>query len=302
MRAFVHVADQRSFSRAASVLRITQPALSRQIRQLEEELGTKFFHRHGHGVALTNTGAILFERCKRILSDVEDLRGEIGRQLPRPGITGTVTLGVPAPMAWRFAHPFLSRFGQQFPGVTLRVVEGFSAFLHEWLLSGTVDLAVLYGPRPSKIIEATELLIEDLFAIGPPSFADRKAITVEELSKHPLIVPHPPHVIRTLAHEAGLQPSRFVEVDALSLMVELAHQGKGFSLLPMTAVRQELLSGYVAALAIQKPALSWSVSLCRNDLRPVSPASEALFAHVKREVAELVRAGQWDARLAAGLV
>jgi LysR family nitrogen assimilation transcriptional regulator len=117
MRAFVHVADQRSFSRAASVLRTTQPSLSRHIRQLEEELGTKLFHRHGHGVVPTNAGAVLFERCKRILSDVEDLRGEMGRQRPRPGITGTATLGVPAPMAWRFADPFLGRFGQQFPGV-----------------------------------------------------------------------------------------------------------------------------------------------------------------------------------------
>ncbi|MGA0599050.1 LysR family transcriptional regulator, partial [Enterovirga sp. CN4-39] len=241
MRAFVHVADQRSFSRAASVLRVTQPALSRQIRQLEDDLGTKLFHRHGHGVALTNAGAILFERCKRILSDVEDLRSELGRQLPRPGITGTTTLGVPAPMAWRFAHPFLSRFRQQFPGITLRIVEGFSAFLHEWLLSGTVDLAIMYGPRPSKIIDATELLIEDLFAIGDPKFANRKTISIDELSKYPLIVPHPPHVIRSLAHEAGLQPARFVEVDALSLMVELAHHGEGFSVLPMTAVRQELI-------------------------------------------------------------
>lgn len=300
MRAFVHVADQRSFSRAASVLRTTQPSLSRHIRQLEEELGTKVFHRHGHGVVPTNAGAVLFERCKRILSDVEDLRGEMGRQRPRRGITGTATLGVPAPMAWRFADPFLSRFGQQFPGVTLRIVEGFSAFLHEWLLSGTVDLAIMYGPRPSKIIDATELLIEDLYAIGAPDI-DRTVISVEELSQHPLIVPHPPHVIRSLAHEAGLQPSRLIEVDALSLMIELAHQGKGFSLLPMTAVRQELLSGYITSLAIEKPALSWSVSLCRNDLRPISPAAKVLSAYVRQEVPELVRSGQWNARLAAGL-
>ncbi|MGA0597901.1 LysR family transcriptional regulator substrate-binding protein, partial [Enterovirga sp. CN4-39] len=101
--------------------------------------------------------------------------------------------------------------------------------------------------------------------------------------------------------EAGLQPARFVEVDALSLMVELAHHGEGFSVLPMTAVRQELIGGYVAALAIERPALSWSVSLCKNDLRPLSPASEVLFTQLKKEVADLVRTGHWDARLAAGL-
>lgn len=298
MRAFVHVADQRSFSRAASVLRTTQPSLSRQIRQIESELGTKLLHRHGHGVALTGAGAILFERCKRILSDVEDLRGEVASQ--RPGVTGLTTLGVPAPMAWRFADPFLDRFSKQFPGVTLRIVEGFSGFLHDWLLSGIVDLAIMYGPRQSKIIDATQLLIEDLYAIGPPNDG-RKVISVEELAAYPLILPHPPHVIRSLIHDAGLQPARLIEVDSLSLMVELAHQGKGFSLLPMTAVRQEILSGYVSTIAIEKPALSWGVTLCKNDLRPISPATEVLFAHIKIEVADMVLTGRWDARLAAHL-
>src|SRR5262249_55591659 len=159
---------------------------------------------------------------------------------------------------------FLSRFGQQYPGVSFRIVEGFSGFLHDWLLSGTVDLAIMYGPKPSKIIDATELLIEDLYAIGSPKFK-QNVISVGELSKYPLIEPYPPHVIRSRAHEAGLQPSRLIEVDALSLMVELAHRGKGFSLLPMTAVRLELLSGYISTMVIEKPALSWSVSLCRND-------------------------------------
>ncbi len=82
---------------------------------------------------------------------------------------------------------------------------------------------------------------------------------------------------------------------------DLAHQGKGFSLLPMTAVRQEILSGYVSIMAIEKPALSWGVTLCKNDLRPISPATEVLFAHVTSEVSDMVRTGRWNARLAANL-
>jgi LysR family nitrogen assimilation transcriptional regulator len=289
MRALVHVADQRSFSRAAAVMRMTQPALSRQIGLLEEELGTKLFHRHGHGVSMTDAGQLLFERFKRILGDVEQLRAEVGAGMAQLGVTGSVTLGVPSPLAWRFAEPFFERFAQTYPGVSLRIVEGFSAFLHEWMLSEAIDLAILYGPRPSKIIAATEILTEDLFAIGPPSWSGQASITVAELSKHPLIVPH----------EAGLNPPRFIEVDALSLMVELAHSGKGFSILPMTAVRLEASNGYTSVLRIEKPSLSWVVSLCRNDLKPATPAGEVLFSAVKAEMIDMVRSGRWEARLLA---
>jgi LysR family nitrogen assimilation transcriptional regulator len=301
MRALVHVADQRSFSRAAAVMRMTQPALSRQIRLLEQELGTKLFHRHGHGVSMTDSGRLLFERFKRILGDVEQLRTEVGDRIARPGVTGSATLGVPSPLAWRFAEPFFERFTQAYPGISLRIVEGFSAFLHEWMLSGTIDLAILYGPRPSKIIAATEILTEDLYAIGPPSWIGQSSITIAELSKHTLIVPHPPHVIRTLAREAGCNPPRFIEVDALSLMIELAHSGKGFSILPITAVRLESISGYTSVLRIEKPSLSWVVSLCRNDLKPITPAAEALFGAAKAEMLDMVHSGRWDARLLAGI-
>lgn len=295
MRVFVHVADQRSLSRAGTVLKLSQSAVSRQISRFEDAVGAKLFHRHGHGVELTDTGAHLFRRCKRILADVEALESDLWKQT-RPGVTGSVTLGVPAPMAARLAGPFLDRFAEDYPGVSLRVVEGFSSFLHEWLLGGTIDLAILYGPRPSTIIDATELLVENLFAIGAPAYRGRDHISLEELNRDALIVPHAPHVIRAILNDTGIQPARYVEVDALSLMVELAHQGKGFSLLPLTAVRQELLSGYVSALPISGQDLSWSVSLCRNDLRPMNPAMQVLFDHVREEVAAMVRSGQWAAR------
>lgn len=294
MRVFVHVADQRSLSKAGTVLKLSQSAVSRQIRRFEETVGAKLFHRHGHGVVLTDAGAHLFQRCKRILTEVETLESDLWKQT-RPGITGSVTLGVPAPMAARLAGPFLDRFAEDYPGVSLRVVEGFSSFLHEWLLGGTIDLAILYGPRPSTIIDATELLVESLFAIGAPVYRGRDHISPEDLTATPLIVPHVPHVIRTIVNDAGIQPARYVEVDALSLMVELAHQGKGFSLLPLTAVRQELLSGYVSALPISGLDLTWSVSLCRNDLRPMTPAMQALFGHVREAVAAMVQSGQWAA-------
>jgi len=295
MRVFVHVADQRSLSKAGAVLKLSQSAVSRQISRFEEAVGAKLFHRHGHGVALTDAGAHLFRRCKRILADVETLESDVWKQA-RLDVTGSVTLGVPAPMAARLAGPFLDHFAEKYPGVSLRIVEGFSSFLHEWLLGGTIDLAILYGPRPSTIVDATELLEENLFAIGPPDYRDRDHIDLEELNRHPFIVPHVPHVIRSIVGDTGIQPARYVEVDALSLMVELAHQGKGFSLLPLTAVRQELLSGYVSALPITGLDLSWSVSLCRNDLRPMTPAMQVLYDHVREEVAAMVRSGQWTAR------
>lgn len=95
VRYFVHVADLRNVTRAAAVLCISQPALSRQMRLLELELGTKLFHRHGHGVVLTSNGDLFLDRCAHLLNQFEDVRGlfekKPGRSIPLGRATTTTS-------------------------------------------------------------------------------------------------------------------------------------------------------------------------------------------------------------------
>lgn len=300
IRTFVHIADLRSFTRAAAFLNVSQPALSRQMRLLEHEVGAKLLHRHGHGVSLTVAGAAFFEKCKNLIRDFENLREDFGGNKSRRGLTGLVGLGVPQPMSWRLADPFLTDFRKRHSGVSLRIVEGFSGLLHEWLLSGSIDLAILYGPRTSKVITAIPLLSEDLFAIGPPTKENlrRGAITPDELDRHHLILPHKPHVIRELAEQSGMSSTPLFEADALAVMVELARIGKGFTILPMTAVSHDVEARRVAAIPIRHPPLSWTVSICHSSVRPINPAVRATLERVQEEVTRQVRSGRWPARLA----
>lgn len=300
MRSFVHIAELRSFSRAAAFLAISQPALSRQMRLLEEELGARLFHRNGKGVSLTKAGSALLDRCARILSEVEDLRSEISADGGADGaLTGTVGVGVSVNISPLLADPFLEKCRRLHPGISIRLVEGFSALLHEWLLTGSVDLGFLYGPRPNRVIASTTLLVEDLYAIGPatPENLKRGPITPAELARSAVILPHRPHVIRELVHQTGVQPAEIIEVDAPGVMIELARAGRAWSILPLTCVTTHVAAGLVAAIPIHQPSLSWTCTLSCSALKPLSPAAAAVARLLREEVAELVKSGRWPARL-----
>jgi LysR family nitrogen assimilation transcriptional regulator len=301
LRSFVHVAELRSLTRAAAFLRISQPAISRQMRLLEAELRTTLFHRHGHGVTLTHAGELLFERCTALLTEFENLRQDIatpGRKART--VSGIVSVGVPISVSSMLAHPFLETCRNLYPGITLKLVEGFSSLINEWLLSGSIELAILYGPPSGNVVTHIPLLTEDLFAIGAATAENRSRpfFLPRELNRQRLILPHRPHPIRELALQAGIRSTSVIEVDALGIMVELARTGIGYTILPAPAVSSDVAAGTVVRIPIRDPAFSWPVSLCYANWRPLSPAAEAIFRMLRTEVASLVHQGRWSGRLA----
>ncbi len=302
IRSFVHVAELRSLTRAAAFLNVSQPALSRQMRLLEEELRTKLFHRHGRGVSLTHAGTLLVEKCSRLLNEFADIQQEItGTDAGASRVTGTVSIGLPVSVSPLLAHPFLETCRQRYPGISLRIVEGFSALLHEWVLSASVDLAILLGPLAGKAITSIPLLREDLYAIGAasPENRARRSISPAALGALPLVLPHRPHPIRELGHQAGLQPSSLVEADAMGIMLELARAGKGYTILPLLAALPDVSAGRVVPIAIRGPRMNWTVSVCHSNLRPLGGAAEVVLRLIRIEVATLVRQGRWPGKLVA---
>jgi LysR family nitrogen assimilation transcriptional regulator len=300
IRSFVHVAELRSLTRAAAFLNVSQPALSRQMRLLEEELRTKLFHRHGRGVSLTHAGALLVDKCSRLLNELADIHHEVaGPDGGATGISGTVSIGLPISVSPLLAHPFLENCRQRYPGISLRIVEGFSPLLHEWLLSGSVDLAILFGPRPGSTVVGAPLLMEDLYAVGAatPENRARGSITPAELNTLPLVLPHRPHPIRELAHQAGIHPAALIEADAMGIMLELARAGKGYTILPLLAATRDASAGWVVPIAIRAPGMSWAVSICHSNLRPLGEAAGIVLRLIHSEVANLVREGRWPATL-----
>ncbi|MEI8324895.1 MAG: LysR family transcriptional regulator, partial [Betaproteobacteria bacterium] len=157
---FVRVAELGSFSKAALILNIAQPALSRQVRLLETDLHVTLLTRNGRGVVLTEMGQRLFDHSVGILQLVAHVTEEIegARNVP----CGRIVVGLPPSMGRRLTLPLVQSFRRSFPKARLAIVEGLSTHLTEWIASGRVDLGLIHNPEPNPAIEVTPVLDEPL--------------------------------------------------------------------------------------------------------------------------------------------
>uniref|UniRef100_UPI00183EAE1F LysR family transcriptional regulator n=1 Tax=Ramlibacter sp. TaxID=1917967 RepID=UPI00183EAE1F len=160
---FVRVAELGSFTRAAIELDVAQPALSRQVRLLEVELRQTLLVRNGRGAVPTEAGRVLLDHGRGILHQVERAREDLGRL--RGGLAGRVAVGLPSSVARVLAVPLTRVVGQAMPDARLSISEGLSGALQDALTSGRLDIAVLYNAQPSRELDITPLLEEDLLLV-----------------------------------------------------------------------------------------------------------------------------------------
>ncbi|GDY40257.1 hypothetical protein SANT12839_011390 [Streptomyces antimycoticus] len=143
LKALVTVAEVGSVTRAAELLHLVQPAVTRQIRTLEEELGVPLFERTRQGMRPTEAGAIMADRARRALNELERARAEVQ---PTPGVvTGIVTVGLLESTTDLLAEPLVSALARDHPGIELRLMTAYSGHLQQWLDDGDLDLTLLYN-------------------------------------------------------------------------------------------------------------------------------------------------------------
>lgn len=296
---FVEVAECKSFTRAGGRLAIAQSALSRQIRDLEDELGISLLHRTGRGVELTDAGKLFLERARKLLGDAEALFAD-AKAMNNGG--GTVSLGVPPSISQILLAPFLSRMRREKPDIRIRVVEGFSGHVSEWLLNGRIDLAVLYNSPSTASLLTDHLLIEDMYLVGPAgerAFTE-PTIALASVSVLPLVLPGRPHGLRVLiekaSSKAGIELKIDIEVDALATMKMLAADGTAYTILPVSAVFEELQQHRLGAAKIVEPGISRELVLASSTQRPTTRASQDVARILRRQVCDLVANGQWLGR------
>src|SRR5262245_39388474 len=143
LRYYVGVSEAGSLLKASTRLHIAQPALGAQITALEDEVGARLFERSSRGVTLTEAGKAFLEHAKVVLADVERARGAVRESSRVP--SGDVAIGMTTTVALIATVPLLRACREQLPQVRVRVIDGYSGFLREWLVSGRLDLALLYG-------------------------------------------------------------------------------------------------------------------------------------------------------------
>ncbi|MES2531553.1 MAG: LysR substrate-binding domain-containing protein [Pseudomonadota bacterium] len=284
LRYFVAVVESGSFSRAAAALHLSQPALSRQVLLLEEEVGQRLLVRHGRGASANEAGLALLAHARGIFELAEVARADMRERQSSP--RGQVTVGLPPRVAQVLTADLVQRFREQYPDATVTIVESLSVRLREWLLAGTLDMAILFDPSPSPQLAEETLGREPLLLFGPKPLPRR--VKLAELSALPLVMPSGPNALRRLleAHTRprGLALDIVAEVDSVLTVLSLVARGVAHTVLPASARRMWTYPQTLHEAAIVSPAMRNRLVLAIPKARPAT-RPQRLAAELLRSLA-----------------
>jgi LysR family transcriptional regulator, nitrogen assimilation regulatory protein len=294
LRYFVAIARTGSFSAAADLLHVAQSALSRHVRDLEEELGGTLLDRGPRGVTLSESGQVLFDRAQFILSQLEEARTEVLAH--NKELMGTVRLMAPSSIGQLLFEPLVDRFLGQFPKVRLDLSEGLWADAVNRLQTGKVDVAILAGLGHSDTLELEALAHEQMILVGRAGDAllGKASIAVGALAKLPLMMPSMTlEALRRFAPELTEQLDVRIHVESAPAIRALVAAGRGYAVVPRSVLRGRHESRKIAGVPIRGLEVLRQMGMLRG--RPKSRGMQELAAAVRREFAVLIDAGSMRA-------
>jgi LysR family transcriptional regulator, nitrogen assimilation regulatory protein len=284
LRYFVAVAERGGFAAAASTLNVAQSALSRHVKELEDELGGALLERGARGVSVTESGKVLLARGRWLLGAVDDIKAEVRTENRDP--SGTVRIGAPSSLGDILYAPVARIFIKQFPRVKLELSGGLNEVLSDHLLRGELDLAIVTAPMPNDHLDYETLVVEQVFVIGPPRdpLLKRGRLTRKEFDTLPAAVaplsrtPFPPTVPSSL------------RVDNSTSMKRMVAAGLGYGLLPFSGIHEEVASGALSAALLPWTRADRVLALPRG--RPVSRATREAITVLKQVCGNLIEEGK----------
>lgn len=239
LRYFLRIAERQGFTRAAEDLGISQPALSRSIQKLEEELGQPVFERLSRSVSLTDAGALLQSRAQQVLTIIDDTKAEITDD----GQSGRLRIGAIPTIAPYFLPKVLKRFSTEFPKSTLIVHENTTDNLLKCCTQGEIDLAILALPVPARYLEIEELFEEELLLVLPPdhALAKKEKIRPRDVEHYPFVLLDEVHCLTSnivsYCRQRSFQPVAVERTSQLAMVQELVSLSHGVSMIPAMARR-----------------------------------------------------------------
>ena len=292
---FVRVADLGSFTRASAALDIAQPALSRQVRQLEVELRQTLLVRNGRGATPTEAGKLLLEHSRGILHQVRRAREELGRV--RGALAGRVAIGLPTSLARVLTVPLTRQFRAQMPDASISISEALSTTLQDGLINGRLDVVILYNAQPAGEIDLLSLTEEELVLVSkrPPGLAEGPPpgpIALDVLAALPLVIPSRPNAIRMHVEAAmagiGCRPNIALEIDGVSAILDLVADGAGSALLSRNAVDSSVKPSAFSVRVISDPPLRTRLSIATSALRPTTLTQKATMTLLSTMICDLI--------------
>ena len=295
LQNFIQIVEWGNISKAASILNIAQPALSRQIKALEESFGASLLQRHTWGIEPTEAGKLVLEHARRIQKECIAAKENVQSNQNNP--TGTVCLGVPAAYAVSLVPPLLQHMRAVYPNIRVHIIEAFSGTIYEWLVTGRLDLALLYYSKEHDAATTTPYLDENMVALRSPNmFKESSTVALADLADNQLIVPSRPHMFRLALETAFLSQNipfePHIEINSMPCMKELARRSEGTTILPPSAVTAELELGLLSQAQIT-PKINLRTVLGQPMGRKPTRAVSIVIDELERLAIELAPEARW---------
>jgi LysR family nitrogen assimilation transcriptional regulator len=293
LRYFVAIADAGSFTGASSAISIAQPALTRQMRELEAELGVQLLQRRPRGVVLTQAGATFYGSARRILAEMSRVREKLA--LSQQAARSAVTLGAPPTLARLLLPGLLENCAHTLQGIQLRTREAFTPALLDNLERGAIDMAVVTNPEPGRALTFQPLLSEPFALVSHRGMGLGPLAPVDQLARLPLLMTslHRGLVERQLL-PLGKSVNVHWEIDSVDAIRELVCRGQWATIMPVSVFKDVAEAEVLVMSEISGVQLNRQLVLAtRVDPRP-TPAAALVQELIEGEFDRLAREGRFS--------
>lgn len=280
LRAFVEVVRQGGFSPAAKALFVTQPTISKAIRQLEDELGIPLLDRHGHRITPSAAGDIVFRHASRMLALRDELKAELQ---DLAGLArGTLKIGLPLVGSSLLFAPLFTRYRQQHPGIDIQLSEHGSLQLETLLRAGQLELAASLLPIADDF-DFQVVRREPLMVLMPAShpLAGRATLRLNDLRDEPLVLQESGFVMHRMVRQAcaqrGFEPTIAAQSSQVEFLIALVASGLGLAFLPRLVIDKPRQTG-LAAVLLDEPDIRWDLAMVWHREAYLSQAAQAWLA------------------------
>jgi LysR family transcriptional regulator, nitrogen assimilation regulatory protein len=274
LRYFLHAAKTQNLSHASGNAAISQSALSRQIKILEEELGVALFIRQARGLQLTPAGETLISPAQALLQDADELKQAVRSTQAVPA--GTLRIGTPSSLRSQIMLPFFVEFHRRYPDVLIIHSQGTSKGMRDALAEGEIDIAITSSTEALELFVIERLFDEQLCWVGqyaPPS-SNATFVSAKRLIEHPLILTRYPNSLRIIVDQKlralGLRVQPIAELDNADMMIDMVNAGLGYTVLPRSGVCDAHRRKFVSAYPIRGLKIEWMAARSRERVQSVA--------------------------------
>ncbi|WP_110926518.1 cidABC operon transcriptional activator CidR [Bacillus massiliglaciei] len=281
LQYFIEVTKYNSFTKAAERLYITQPTISKMIKNLETELGVELFDRSRKQLTLTDAGQVVLEQAKLINNAFHNLEIEMDNLLGLK--TGHIRIGLPPILKASFFPEMIGKFHKKYPKITFQLVEDGSKKIEEYVEKDQLDLGVMVLPANGTFYSHFPIIKEDIMMILHPShpYAKNEVMDLADFKEEPFILFNKDFTLHDLVlsscREAGFTPHIITESSRWDFIEEMVAGGLGVALLPESLCRTERVS----AVRLKNPSISWELGVFWMKDRYLSYAAKEWIQFIK---------------------